>query len=356
MRQPGSTQRISSFTPSSSPSSSLLSLLFFSLLVFSLLASASASLCSGKQLQSCCIENLNGCGGCSDPSIQACVCDLDPSCCEDVWDSLCVTLATSECTVSSSREERRARGEGLIGRGRGKEEDLFRCEGQCLDFSCREASACAGCNSVAVEKCVCEEKGRKGCCETQWGEICVQTALEHCSELLPDESSSEASSFSSSSSFSFFSSSSSSSLPAPPSPSTSTERDPFRFVISSITVGGLLALAALFCIGLALYLMIAIIKRVRGNTANDTERFLRFPMDTFEQDGEAEDEDEDDGDAEAGRRPRAPPVQPKFTLVEDEDDDEEEKDDDEEEGGEEEDGEEEDGGDDEEEIRDEEEK
>ncbi|KAL6062901.1 X-linked retinitis pigmentosa GTPase regulator [Balamuthia mandrillaris] len=344
MRQPSSTQRISSFTPSSS---SLLSLLFFSLLVFSLLASASASLCSGKHLQSCCMENLNGCGGCSDPSIQACVCDLDPSCCEDVWDSLCVTLATSECTVSSSREERRARGEGLIGRGRGKEEDLFRCEGQCLDFSCREASACAGCNSVAVEKCVCEEKGRKGCCETQWGEICVQTALEHCSELLPDdESSSEASSFSSSSSFSSFSSSSSSSLPAPPSPSTSTERDPFRFVISSITVGGLLALAALFCIGLALYLMIAIIKRVRGNTPNDTERFLRFTMDTFEQEGEEEDED---GDEEAGRRPRAPPVQPKFTLVEDEDED----DDDEEEGGEEE--EEEVSEDDEEEIRDDEE-
>lgn len=41
----------------------------------------------------CCTASTTA--GCSDPTIEACVCDADPSCCSSAWDSFCVNRVTS---------------------------------------------------------------------------------------------------------------------------------------------------------------------------------------------------------------------------------------------------------------------
>jgi len=43
---------------------------------------------------SCCIEHGPGC---SDFTCCTAVCDIDPSCCQDVWDEVCVSLAQDHC-------------------------------------------------------------------------------------------------------------------------------------------------------------------------------------------------------------------------------------------------------------------
>lgn len=43
----------------------------------------------------CCTENLYT--GCQDAGITACVCNIDPYCCDTQWDSLCVMEAISDC-------------------------------------------------------------------------------------------------------------------------------------------------------------------------------------------------------------------------------------------------------------------
>ena len=43
-----------------------------------------------------CCNTVHG-AGCSVPSIQACVCALDPFCCNNTWDSLCVSTAKNSC-------------------------------------------------------------------------------------------------------------------------------------------------------------------------------------------------------------------------------------------------------------------
>ncbi|MFT5431246.1 MAG: hypothetical protein ACI9OJ_001925, partial [Myxococcota bacterium] len=58
--------------------------------------------CSANTITSthnCCEANdeLFGDPGCCDATIQACVCALDPWCCENTWDSLCATYASDNC-------------------------------------------------------------------------------------------------------------------------------------------------------------------------------------------------------------------------------------------------------------------
>ena len=52
---------------------------------------ADCGACSGD----CC--ESNGSIGCADAEIQSCVCDLDPYCCDNAWDSLCGTEAAANC-------------------------------------------------------------------------------------------------------------------------------------------------------------------------------------------------------------------------------------------------------------------
>jgi len=44
---------------------------------------------------SCCSEHWGG--GCEAPSVESCVCGLDPKCCTDSWDATCVMTARGLC-------------------------------------------------------------------------------------------------------------------------------------------------------------------------------------------------------------------------------------------------------------------
>jgi hypothetical protein len=50
---------------------------------------------SDRWLQDCCTPSRTG--GCSEPGVQECVCDIDPYCCAGGFDENCVNLATQRC-------------------------------------------------------------------------------------------------------------------------------------------------------------------------------------------------------------------------------------------------------------------
>jgi hypothetical protein len=87
---------------------------------------------------SCC--EAHGGAGCADATIQDCVCQQVPSCCQSAWDLVCVELVSSLSCGS--------------------------CKGDC----CTSTSV-TGCNDSAIEACVC--KGDTGCCDDHWDDFCV---------------------------------------------------------------------------------------------------------------------------------------------------------------------------------------
>lgn len=142
----------------------------------------------------CCTPNSTP--GCADPSASECVCALDDFCCSIEWDHVCVDLLSeSGCGDCSAAEECC---QVQTGPGCGSESveacvcDARPecCEGQ-WDAACTEAvellgcgfcpysntdSCCephygSGCESMSVEECVCAKD--QYCCEVQWDETCV---------------------------------------------------------------------------------------------------------------------------------------------------------------------------------------
>ena len=91
--------------------------------------------------------------GCEDASCCAAVCELQPSCCETLWDASCVTLAEQYCCKG-----------GLCGDS---------CAGSCL-----EVSDTPNCSDPACCAAVCAL--RPYCCESRWDSGCVQLAAERC--------------------------------------------------------------------------------------------------------------------------------------------------------------------------------
>ena len=53
---------------------------------------------SGGSANDCCENKISG--GCSDSSIQQCVCDQDPVCCDEAWDDVCIDLAKTSCSLT----------------------------------------------------------------------------------------------------------------------------------------------------------------------------------------------------------------------------------------------------------------
>ncbi|RPG15144.1 MAG: hypothetical protein CBB69_010325 [Phycisphaera sp. TMED9] len=95
-----------------------------------------------------------GAPGCSDPSIEGCVCDLDPFCCEVGWDDPCITLSAVACGSEC----------GIPACGTGGHCDLSGPDPGCEDVDC-----CTG---------VCFED--PFCCLVRWDESCVQTQVLVC--------------------------------------------------------------------------------------------------------------------------------------------------------------------------------
>jgi hypothetical protein len=103
---------------------------------------------------SCCEEHESV--GCNEPKVKECVCNMDPFCCEAMWDGICVDEAINQCNATCNG---------------GCEENCFNkecgpdgCEGSC--GSCPTGSTCnAGgiCEQVCKPNCAGKECGSDGC-------------------------------------------------------------------------------------------------------------------------------------------------------------------------------------------------
>ncbi|MCH9683381.1 MAG: hypothetical protein K0V04_18235 [Deltaproteobacteria bacterium] len=91
--------------------------------------------------------------GCIDASIQDCVCQQDPFCCDMAWDALCVdgvnVLACGTCEMETGSD-------GTTGDG---------------PSACCEQQPGAGCPEPDIEACVCAED--PFCCDFLWDLTCV---------------------------------------------------------------------------------------------------------------------------------------------------------------------------------------
>ncbi len=98
----------------------------------------------------CCIVHETP--GCDDPTCDALICSLDPSCCTTEWDAVCAFIANRFCTI---------------------------CGGGCprSDHDCYTSGG-PGCTDLACCMTVCQFD--PFCCETQWDGVCVDATLAFC--------------------------------------------------------------------------------------------------------------------------------------------------------------------------------
>ena len=132
--------------------------------------------------------------GCSDATVEACVCAFDDYCCKTAWDDVCVGEAVDQCALICQEP---GCGDGVCGPNETCEtcekdcgpcvvpvcgdtvcdptETCQSCEkdcGPCPVGNCCEAHEIPGCDDKAVEACVCAKDGF--CCQTAWDGLCVQ--------------------------------------------------------------------------------------------------------------------------------------------------------------------------------------
>jgi hypothetical protein len=88
--------------------------------------------------------------GCATPGIEACVCQADPTCCQNAWTASCAKRVES------------------LGCGK--------CPGNDPPpppaGDCCQANGTPGCVDAAVEACVCAQD--PDCCQSDWDAFCVQ--------------------------------------------------------------------------------------------------------------------------------------------------------------------------------------
>jgi hypothetical protein len=101
--------------------------------------SSAAAADSGALSTECCNAHIGS--GCSDKTVQDCVCKQVGSCCQNDWDVVCVELVGS-----------------------------LNC-GSCKPDCCSASSSIPGCRDATVEKCVCAADAT--CCSNTWDAFCV---------------------------------------------------------------------------------------------------------------------------------------------------------------------------------------
>ena len=123
-------------------------------------ASTGASTGSGG-MQSCCTPGQTP--GCSDSTVETCVCAQDSYCCTVAWDSICVgkvaSLACGSCGNGSSSASSGSASAGSGTGGGGQQ-------------ACCDTAMTPGCGDKTVEQCVCKQDGY--CCGVEWDSLCVQ--------------------------------------------------------------------------------------------------------------------------------------------------------------------------------------
>lgn len=94
----------------------------------------------------CC--SINSVPGCTEPGIEACVCDFDDYCCNEAWDFTCVQIA-QQCGKTCDPDSD-------------------------VNEPCCQSSDAPGCESAELESCVCASDPY--CCEDGWDDNCVALA------------------------------------------------------------------------------------------------------------------------------------------------------------------------------------
>ena len=108
------------------------------------LAHSSCNACGGGANQGCCTAQDTP--GCTDATIQACVCSNDAWCCTNKWDSVCVNMVgTTLCAPACNPANNKG--------------------------PCCQANGSPGCQIAGVETCVCNED--PFCCTDEWDAVCV---------------------------------------------------------------------------------------------------------------------------------------------------------------------------------------
>ena len=103
------------------------------------------------QTDGCTSWEYPSCSGCA---CEACVCDLDPTCCTVAWDESCATSCSADCGQACTNEGCTAKG----------------------------TPGCAGC---VCETCVCEMDAY--CCTNAWDSLCVGECQNECGATCPPE-------------------------------------------------------------------------------------------------------------------------------------------------------------------------
>ena len=174
-----------------------------------------AGVCTGGGGGGCEESDFPGCGGCP---CEACVCGMDPFCCDVGWDGICVDECIEQCggcgpvivcgdgNCDSGNGEDCAtcptdcgcpqgqaciNGDCCVPNCAGKECGPDGCggtcghcdAGSCSDGMCSWGLGCAesqepGCGGCTCEDCVCEFD--PFCCESHWDGGCVAVCLEDC--------------------------------------------------------------------------------------------------------------------------------------------------------------------------------
>jgi hypothetical protein len=106
---------------------------------------------------SCCVPSDTP--GCADARVAGCLCEIDPFCCNDRHDPLCVREAVSSCGLA--------------------------CGPPPAANDCCSASATPGCSEAAVLACVCELD--PACCQLRFDQSCVNLAAARCGAVCANE-------------------------------------------------------------------------------------------------------------------------------------------------------------------------
>ncbi len=138
--------------------------------------------------------------------MQACVCDMDTSCCGFDWSESCVDIAQARCDATCQPDATDddsdstsgpttgvstspttgfgSSGFGSTGFGSsGFDSAGFGTSGDFGDNLC--CSVGDGCAHAATEACVCELDS--GCCDLDWNETCVDLAESDCNACTSDD-------------------------------------------------------------------------------------------------------------------------------------------------------------------------
>jgi plastocyanin len=119
--------------------------------------------------------------GCDQPTVQSCVCEAAPYCCEGDWDIICAALAAQDCGADCG--ELIECGDELCD----IEENCTGCPQDCGECtgSCEESHNTPGCASGPCTDCVCDQD--VFCCEFSWDPGCVIYAQNVCVESCSDD-------------------------------------------------------------------------------------------------------------------------------------------------------------------------